>query len=224
MEVSAELEATTLGVAFLAGLATGVWSSYEDVASVARPREVVEPAGTDRRRRWRDAVAFVPAQVGLGTPNWDFGARSLLIGMSSGTGRPQVVRAVLEGVAQRGADLLEAAESDSSLAISRLRLDGGMSANPVFVQALADACQRPVEVSAELEATTLGVAFLAGLATGVWSSYEDVASVARPREVVEPAGTDRRARWRDAVARAAVDPRAFGARVLSSTGARPGRR
>jgi glycerol kinase len=171
----------------------------EDLGLLASPSESADVAA-----RCADTgdVYFVPALVGLGTPNWDFGARSLLIGMTSGTGRPQVARAVLEGVAQRGADLLEAAESDSGLAIDRLRLDGGMSANPVFVQALADACQRPVEVSAELEATTLGVAFLAGLAIGTWSSYEDVASVARPREVVEPAGPDCRARWKDAVTRA----------------------
>jgi glycerol kinase len=147
-------------------------------------------------------VFFVPAMVGLGTPAWDFGARSVLIGMSSGSGRPQVVRAVLEGIAQRGADLLESAEADSGLPIGRLRLDGGMSANPVFVQALADACRRPVEVSAEVEATTLGAGLLAGLGVGVWSSYQEAASVAKPRSVVEPAGPDRRARWKDALSRA----------------------
>ena len=146
-------------------------------------------------------VLFVPALLGLGTPLWDFGARSLLIGMSAETSRAQVVRAVLRGVAQRGADMLEAAESDSGHAVSRLRADGGMTANPVFVQELADACQRPVEVSAELEATSLGAAFLAGLAVGTWSSLDDVAAVAQPRLVVAPTGPDRRARWKEALAR-----------------------
>ncbi len=147
-------------------------------------------------------VFFVPALLGLGTPVWDFGARSLLIGMTSGTSRPQVVRAVLEGVAHRGADLLEAAEGDSGLQVSRLRVDGGMSANPVFVQALADACRRPVQVSSELEATTLGAGLLAGLAVGTWASEAEAASVCRPRLVVEPNGPDQRARWADARARA----------------------
>jgi glycerol kinase len=144
-------------------------------------------------------VFYVPAQIGLGTPEWDFGARSLLIGMSAETGRPELVRAVLRGVAQRGADMLEAAESDSGHHVSRLRADGGMTANPVFLQELADACRRPVEISAELEATSLGAAFLAGLSIGTWSSLDDVVAVAQPRLVVEPAGPDRRARWKDAL-------------------------
>jgi glycerol kinase len=147
-------------------------------------------------------VFYVPALIGLGTPQWDLGARSLFIGMTAGTGRPELVRAVLRGVAQRGADLLEAAEADSGYTVSRLRADGGMTANPVFVQELADACQRPIEISVELEATSLGAGFLAGLATGVWSSEEDIISVATPRLVVGPAGSDRRARWKEAVSRA----------------------
>ena len=79
------------------------------------------------------------------------------------------MRAVLEGIAQRGADLVEAAEADTGVAIPALRVDGGMSANPTFLQALADASQRPVEVSPVADATTLGAGFLAGLAVGVWS-------------------------------------------------------
>jgi len=146
-------------------------------------------------------VYYVPALMGLGTPRWDLGARSLFIGMTVGTGRPELVRAVLRGVAQRGADLLEAAEADSGYAVARLRADGGMTANPVFTQELADACQRPVEISAELEATSLGAGFLAGLAVGQWSSLEDVAGLAKPRTVVEPTSGDHRARWKDAVAR-----------------------
>ena len=76
-----------------------------------------------------------------------------------------------------------------------------MTANPVFVQELADACRRPVEISAELEATSLGAAFLAGLSVGTWSSLEDVGAVAQPRLVVEPAGPDRRERWKEALSR-----------------------
>jgi len=147
-------------------------------------------------------VFFVPATLGIGTPTWDFGARSLLIGITSGTGRPEVVRAVLEGIAQRGADLLEAAEADAGLEIARLRADGGMSANPVFVQALADACRRPVEISSELEATTLGAGLLAGLAVRTWSSEADAASACRPRSIIEPAGPDHRDRWAEARSRA----------------------
>ena len=60
-----------------------------------------------------DGVVFVPALLGLGTPHWDYGARGTLIGITRGSGRPHVVRAVLEGVAQRGADLVDAAEADT---------------------------------------------------------------------------------------------------------------
>ena len=143
-------------------------------------------------------VWFVPALLGLGTPVWDFGARGTFTGLTRGSGRPELVRAVLEGVAHRGADLLEAAESDSGLPITSLRVDGGMSANPVFTQALADACGRSVELAPVLEATTLGAAYLAGMAVGTWSDETDVAAAWTPRAVIDPAvGDDERGRARD---------------------------
>ncbi|HXQ75276.1 MAG TPA: FGGY family carbohydrate kinase [Acidimicrobiales bacterium] len=145
-------------------------------------------------------VWFVPALLGMGTPVWDFGARGTFVGITRGTGRPEMVRAVLVGIAQRGADLLEAAEADTGLSIPTLRVDGGMSANATFVGALADATGRPIEVSPVLEATTLGAAYLAGMALGVWAGEEDVAAAWTPHRVVEPgAGEARRAgdraRW-----------------------------
>ncbi|HUY67036.1 MAG TPA: FGGY-family carbohydrate kinase [Acidimicrobiales bacterium] len=152
-------------------------------------------------------VWFVPALLGLGTPVWDFGARGTFLGLTRGSGRPELVRAVLEGVAHRGADLLEAAEADSGLSIGALRVDGGMSANPVFTRALAEACGRPIEIAPVLEATTLGAAYLAGMAVGTWSDEDDVAATWAPREVVHPARPDaeregQRARWLGARARA----------------------
>jgi glycerol kinase len=150
-----------------------------------------------------DGVMYVPALLGLGTPRWDYGARGSLLGITRGTGRCELVRAVLEGVAHRGADLVEATEADTGLAMPRLRVDGGMSANATFVQALADATGRAVEVSPEREATTLGAGYLAGLAVGTWSGWDDVAGHWRPATVVEPARAVDRARWREAVERAA---------------------
>jgi glycerol kinase len=147
-------------------------------------------------------VWFVPALLGMATPAWDFGARGALLGLTGGTGRAEVVRAVLEGVAHRGADLLDAAEADGACTIPTLRVDGGMSANAVFVQGLADACQRPIEVSPVLEATTLGAAFLAGMAVEIWAGEDDVAATWSPRTTVEPARATDRARWREACERA----------------------
>lgn len=150
-----------------------------------------------------EGVVFVPALLGFGTPRWDYGARGTLLGVTRGTGRPHLVRAVLEGVAQTGADLLEAAEADTGRSIATLRVDGGMSDNPTFVQALADATQRPLELSPEREATTRGAAFLAGLATGTWAGWDDVAATWHPRAVVEPGEPLDRERWKDACDRAA---------------------
>ena len=147
-------------------------------------------------------VWFVPALLGLGTPQWDFGARGALIGLTRGTNRAQIVRAVLEGVAHRGADLVEAAEADTGLHIAALRVDGGMAANTTFIQALADATQRPVEVAPVREATALGAAFCAGLAVGLWTGDEEIAATWRPARRVQPKRALDRERWRAAVARA----------------------
>jgi glycerol kinase len=148
-----------------------------------------------------DGVVFVPALLGLGTPHWDYGARGALFGLTRGSGRPQIVRAVLEGIAQRGADLLDAAEADTGLGVDELRVDGGMSANAIFVQALADATQRAVEVSPVTEATTLGAAFLAGLESGTWSGLDDIEATWKPARRIDPARELDRGRWREAVER-----------------------
>jgi glycerol kinase len=165
----------------------GVLSSAEESASVA--------AGCSTT----GDVWFVPALLGMGTPVWDFGARGTLVGVTRGTGRAELVRAVLEGVAHRGADLLEAAEADSGMAVPSLRVDGGMSANEVFVGALAEATGRAIEVSPVTEATTLGAGFLAGMAVGTWQDEDDVAAAFVPRRTVEPAEAGgrevRRRRW-----------------------------
>jgi glycerol kinase len=150
-------------------------------------------------------VWFVPALLGLGTPVWDFGARGTVVGLTRGSGRPELVRAVLEGVAHRGADLVEAAQADSGLPIETLRIDGGMSANDVFVTALADAVGKPVHVSPVLEATTLGAGLLAGLAIGVYGSTDELADTFSPLRTVEPradAATRAHARERWLAARA----------------------
>jgi glycerol kinase len=149
-----------------------------------------------------DGVVFVPSLLGMGTPYWDHGARGALLGLSLGGGRASIARAVLEGVAHRGADLVEAVGADAGLTIERLRVDGGMTANATFVQALADASQRVIEVSPVIEGTTVGAAYLAGMAVGQWSGWDDIAGMWSPRAIVEPAKVLDRERWTDAVERA----------------------
>jgi len=149
-----------------------------------------------------DGVVYVPALMGLGTPHWDFGARGTLLGLTRGSGRPQLVRAVLEGIAHRGADMLQAAEADYGNTVGAIRVDGGMSQNPTFIQALANTTGRAIEVSPQTEATTMGAAYLAGLAVGIWGSFDDIAAAWAPRAVFEPTGPLDRMQWASAVDRA----------------------
>jgi glycerol kinase len=150
-----------------------------------------------------DGVAYVPALLGLGTPFWDYGARGALFGITRGTTRAHIVRAVLEGVAHRGADLVDSAEKDSGLSIAEIRIDGGMSRNPTFVQALADATGRPVRVSPISEATTLGAGFMAGTESGQWHNLSVAAEALSGAPVTSPLGEPgiSRQQWSQAVSR-----------------------
>lgn len=144
-----------------------------------------------------DGVFFVPALLGLATPHWDYGARGGLFGLTRGSSRAHIVRSVLEGVAHRGADLCEAVLADHpDLSIEEIRIDGGMSRNPTFVAALATATGRPISVSPVSEATTLGAAYLAGLAVDIWSDLDDLATLWRPSTTIDPDPSVDRDRWR----------------------------
>ncbi len=145
-----------------------------------------------------DDVWFVPALMGLGAPVWDLGARGTLIGITRGTGIPQIARAVLEGIAHRGADLLYAAQSDGDVEIKTLKVDGGMSRNPTFVQALANSCQKEIHVSSQTEATTLGVGLLAGLEANLFNSFDELCDNENNltnTQIYYPTGFDNRERW-----------------------------
>ncbi len=162
-------------------------------------------------------VVYVPALLGLGTPAWDYGARSAFFGLTRGTGRAEIVRAVLEGVAQRGADLVESAEADSGVTIPSLRVDGGMTDNTTFVQALADAAQKPVEISAMREATSRGAALMAGLAVGHHDSVESLAhDVGAPRAHRTAARSRPGPLAGGRQPRPRLDPRAFRNRFLTA--------
>jgi glycerol kinase len=177
----------------------------EDLGLISRPDESDQLAASVKDS---GDVWFVPALFGLGTPVWDFGARGAFVGITRGTGRAEMVRSVLDGIAHRGCDLIEAAEDDTGYSIDRVRVDGGMSANETFIGALADFSGRSVEVAPLTECTTLGAAYMAGLALGVYSDAAEIASTWKPKKVVEPrlGGDAREAlreRWVSARSRAA---------------------
>jgi len=162
-------------------------------------------------------VWAVPAFQGLGTPYMDPGGRAVLGGLSRGTTRAHIVRAVLEGIAFRTREALDALLADTGTAApALLRIDGGVAANDVFLQCLADALGHAVERPETVQATALGTAYLAGLGTGVWGSLDDVRGAWRSGGVFRPRGSaDQRearfAAWQQAVAaaRLGAGPRAF---------------
>jgi glycerol kinase len=122
-----------------------------------------------------EGVYFVPALVGLGAPHWDPYARGLLIGLTRGTTRGHVARAVLESMAYQTRDVIEAMQRDSGITLKELRCDGGASVNSVLMQFQSDILGVQVEVPSIIETTALGSAYLAGLAVGFWDSREEIA-------------------------------------------------
>ncbi|MCC6318890.1 MAG: glycerol kinase GlpK [Gemmatimonadaceae bacterium] len=117
-----------------------------------------------------DGVYFVPALVGLAAPHWDADARGMIVGLTRGTGRAHLVRAALESMAYSTADVVDAARTFGGVAVDRLRVDGGATANDWLMQFQADVLGIPVERPSMLETTALGAAGLAGVAAGVWAS------------------------------------------------------
>lgn len=151
-------------------------------------------------------VYFVPAFVGLGTPYWDPNARGTIVGLSRGTGRAHIARAALESVAFQSADLLDAMNADSGTNLTELRVDGGATSNDLLMQIQADLLQIPVVRSMIKETTALGAAYLAGLATGFWSSKDELAKQWQAAERFEPRispekAEELRSDWSRAVAR-----------------------
>lgn len=119
-------------------------------------------------------VYVVPAFVGLGAPYWDPYARGAIFGLTRGANKNHLVRATLESLAYQCHDLLEAMSSDLGRELSGLRVDGGACANDFLMQFQSDILQKEVLRPQCIETTSLGAAYLAGLAAGYWKSKEDV--------------------------------------------------
>ena len=122
-------------------------------------------------------VVFVPALAGLGSPHWDARARGTIVGLTRGTGRAEIVRATVESIAYQSRDVVEAMSAASGTRLSELRVDGGASVMDVLLQIQADQLGVPVIRASVAETTALGAAYLAGIAEGVWSGLDDVASL-----------------------------------------------
>ncbi len=152
-------------------------------------------------------VYVVPAFTGLGAPHWDMYARGAILGLTRGTGRNHIIRAALESIAYQTGDVLTAMEEDTGIRLKELRADGGASANNFLMQFQADIVGRTIRRPVIRETTALGAAYLAGLATGVWRSREEIARQWTPDRRFDPAlSPEERARlqrgWTRAVDRA----------------------
>jgi glycerol kinase len=151
-------------------------------------------------------VVFVPAFAGLGAPYWDAYARGTIVGMTRGTTKGHIARAALASIAYQTADIMEAMQKDSAIALQELRVDGGAARNNLLMQFQADILGVPVVRPTVTETTALGAAYLAGLAVSFWFSCEEIAEQWRMERRFEPdMGADERgerlASWRRAVER-----------------------
>jgi glycerol kinase len=131
-------------------------------------------------------VIFVPALTGLGSPWWDPGARGIVTGLTRGTGRAQLARACVEGMAFQVRDMTDAMAAASSHPLSALRADGGAAAMDLLLELQAEQSGMPVARPRSLESTALGAATLAGLVEGVWSSLPELSALWQAERTFEP--------------------------------------
>jgi glycerol kinase len=154
---------------------------------------------------------FIPALSGLGAPYWDPDARGALLGLTAGVTRAHVVRAVVEAMAYRTRDVVEAMEEGSGIALAELRVDGGASVMDGLCQFQADMLGLPVTRAASTETTALGAAMLAAVGEDLIAAPDGVAAAYRPGRRFDPAEPGvrpmgRYRAWREAVARVRGHP------------------
>ncbi|MEO1590424.1 MAG: glycerol kinase GlpK [Cyanobacteria bacterium J06632_22] len=151
-------------------------------------------------------VYFVPALSGLGAPHWDMSARGAFMGLTRGSSKAHMVRAVLEAIANQAKEVVQAINEDSGTPIQTLKVDGGACNNDFLMQYQADVLGIPVERPAVLDATAQGSAFGAGLAAGLWQDYDALVQSRKIDRVFEPGDNEAAAQeqfkqWQVAVER-----------------------
>lgn len=151
-------------------------------------------------------VIVVPAFQGLGAPYWDPYARGMIIGITRATTKNHIIRATLESLAYQTADVIALMESRTGIKTTRLRVDGGASANELLLEIQSDLLGIELLRPECIETTALGVAFLAGLALGVYASKEEISSLTKSARTVTPSKDEKwralhMGEWRCAVGR-----------------------
>ena len=133
-----------------------------------------------------NGVYLVPAFTGLGAPYWDMYARGCMVGLTRGTNKKHICRAVLESITYQMTDLLEAMKADSGIELQELRVDGGASVSNIMMQIQANFINTPVNRPKCVETTALGAAYLAGLAVGFWNSFDEIEQIREVSMVFTP--------------------------------------
>ena len=131
-------------------------------------------------------VYIVPAFTGLGAPYWDMYARGTIVGLTRGTKREHVIRAVLEAIAYQSRDVFEAMKADSGIQINELKVDGGASVSNFLMQFQADIMNVAVKRPEITETTALGAVYLAGLGVGLWKNKKEIAQSWKLGKEYEP--------------------------------------
>ena len=152
-------------------------------------------------------VVIVPAFTGLGAPYWDMYARGTILGLTRGSTRAHIARAVLDAIALQVTDLVRAMNADAPCPITTLRVDGGASVSDILMQIQADLLGISVDRPAQVETTAFGAAALAGLAVGLWRDQEELEKLRRSQHVFTPLRPEGECRaeyerWQRAVERA----------------------
>lgn len=132
-------------------------------------------------------VYIVPAFTGLGAPHWQMEARGSIVGLTRGTNRNHIVRAALESIAYQTCDVFRAMVADTGILPKALMVDGGAVSNEFLMQFQADILDTPILKPANIESTSLGVAYLAGLRTGIWHSSEELVAMHKVQSTYTPA-------------------------------------
>lgn len=142
--------------------------NLEMIDSAAETEELAESV------EGNEGVYFVPAFSGLFAPHWDMDARGTIVGLTGSVRKEHIVRAALEAICFQARDVLETVESDFDSSLKHLKVDGGMSANDFLLQLQSDIAGQKIIRPTIRETTSLGAAYVAGLATGFWDSLEHV--------------------------------------------------
>ncbi len=169
--------------------------------------QVAELAG---RVQSAEGLYLVPAFVGLGAPYWNDAARGLISGITRSTSAAHLARAALDAIAYQVRDVFEVMQAEVGTELNVLLADGGASRNTLLMQFQANILGRPVLQHVTVDASALGAAYLAGLATGHWQTLDEIMQLPRSQILFEPrmAAPDREALyqgWQAAVARALLD-------------------